>query len=375
MAEILYDEEDDDELWVEDYYDEADGLAEHTMPSPVFINYDPTLEVDLNDEGEDEDEWSLVDGDFFDYEAPNRKRRKLDQTSDGKEVLRTKNSQPKAASLKKLPEQSLGRLESSDENGALQDQSIVKWRVRAVSPKPPIFEHGQQEKVTILKDWKERFNISPLKDGKSRNIPTNGTQRAVAVVIDNRGRDLAIDTGSKRKRDSGEPTAEATTILTHRSKTQKTSETTSLRGAGASEMYGSTTTRRRKISPSSKPAIGTTPKRRLTGQNGLVNQHRDTTRVDQKRKLREEEEELEPQAKKKKSKVTNDAATIENMKPKATAVGKRGTSPRLPKLKVSDDAVAKKENIKPKATGDTATTKEDMRPKAMAVSRRSTRRK
>ncbi|KAL8772743.1 MAG: hypothetical protein Q9209_002088 [Squamulea sp. 1 TL-2023] len=373
MAEILFDEEDDDELWVEDYYDEADDLAEHTMQSPVLINYDSTLDVDLDGEGEDGDEWSLVDGDFFDYEAPNRKRRKLDRTSNGKDALIKKNNQPKAVSLEKLPEQPLGLLISSDEDETFRNRSIVKWRIRAESPKPQVFEHGQQEKVSILKDWKERFKFSPFNHEKSGTSPTNGIQRAVAVVIDNGGRDLTV--GSKRKRDSGELTVEATTILTHRSKTQKTTGTPNLRGAGAPEMNGSTPTRRRKMSPSSEPVIEITPKRLSTRHNSSVIQHRDTAKAGQKRKLREEVEEPEPQAKKNKSKAMEDAATNkENTRPKAITVGKRGTIPKLPKLKPSDDAATKKENIRPKATGNAAT-KEDKRPKATAVSRRSTRRK
>ncbi|KAL8684136.1 MAG: hypothetical protein Q9224_006583, partial [Gallowayella concinna] len=79
MAEVLFDDVDDDDLWIEDPYAEADDLAEHTMPSPVLINYDPTFDVD--DGWTDWEEYSdAAADDIYDKETPKRKRRKLDDT-------------------------------------------------------------------------------------------------------------------------------------------------------------------------------------------------------------------------------------------------------------------------------------------------------
>ncbi|KAI4263656.1 MAG: hypothetical protein L6R42_001206, partial [Xanthoria sp. 1 TBL-2021] len=258
MAEVFFDDDDDDDFWIDDPYDDADDLAEHTMQSPVLINYDPTLDLDR---GEDWEDWSGLDGDFFDQETPKKKRRKLHRLIDGKNSSSKRKSRPKAASIEGLPEITLGESASSSEDKTVRDRSIVKWKVRQNSPKLPIFEPGKQEKVSILKDWKERFEPPPPKDEKSKTSPRNGTQRAVAVVIETSGKAPPLPSGSKKKRNLDEPTPQVTTTLSHRNKAPNPSGNVNSKGASAPKSNGPTTTRKRKLSPSPKPGPELVPKR------------------------------------------------------------------------------------------------------------------
>ncbi|KAL8636749.1 MAG: hypothetical protein Q9226_009215 [Calogaya cf. arnoldii] len=328
MADVFFDDDDDDDFWIEDAYDDADDLAEHTMQSPVLINYDPTYDPDV--EIEDWEDWSGPDGDFFDQETPKKKRRRLHDLVDGKHALSTRKNQIKAASIKGPPEISLGDSAFSSEDETIRDRSIVKWKVRQNSPQLPIFEPGQQEKVSVLKDWKERFKPSPSNDEKSKASATNGTQRAVAVVIETRkGSTIPSDFKSKLGLDESAP--KATKALSHRNKVTNQSENVNLRGGSTPKTNGATTTRKRKLFPSPDPGHEPVPKRHSTRQNGLVTRHQVTTQVRRKRMADDELEQPGPPTK---------------------------------KAKVFDDAMTKKENVRPKMADDAATKKKNIRPKA-----------
>ncbi|KAL8911597.1 MAG: hypothetical protein Q9171_003262 [Xanthocarpia ochracea] len=312
------------------------------MQSPVLINFDPAIDLD----GDDEDclEWSIVDGDFFDYEPPKRKRRKLDDAGKRKQISSTKFSGPHTTSIEQIPELSLGDPISSDEDESFRDRSIVKWRIRGNSPMLPILEPGQQKKVSILKDWKKRFKPPPTKDEDTRAGLVNGNQRAIAVVIETSEKGHFLSSGSKMAQDLDDPAPKPTTTLSHRNKALNASETMQLRGASTPNKNSSSSTRKRKLSPSPEPAPEPIPKKQSTKPYRPMNQRIQTAQVGQKRKTREEEQNPEPQAKKTKPKVSNDAMTA-------------------------------KENVEPNATAGAVTAKGPIRPKAAAVGRRSTRRK
>ncbi|KAL8845845.1 MAG: hypothetical protein Q9221_009021 [Calogaya cf. arnoldii] len=354
MADIFFDDDEDDDFWIEDTYDDADDLAEHTMQSPVLINYDPTYDPDV--ELDDWEDWSGPDGDFFDQETPKKKRRRLHDLTHGKHALSTRKNQTRVASMEGPPEISLGDAVSSPEDETIRDRSIVKWKVRQNSPQLPIFEPGQQEKVSVLKDWKERFKPSPSDDEKSKASATNGTQRAIAVVIETRkGSPFSSDSKSKRGLDESAP--KATKALSHRNRVPNHPANINLRGGSTPKNNGPTTTRKRKLSPLPDPGSEPMPKRQSTRQNGLVHKQQLTTQAGQKRTADDELE--QPELQTKKAKVFDDAMMKkENLRPKLT-----------------DNAATKKENIRPKASDNAATKKENIRPKAAAVSRRSARHK
>ncbi|KAI4112916.1 MAG: hypothetical protein LQ345_006010 [Seirophora villosa] len=178
MAETLFDDDDDD-LWIEDPYDEADDLAEHTMHSPVLVNYDPALES-----AEIWTDWDDYSDEFYDSESPGPKRRKTIATGN-KPKTPAKPKRQKLKSSTNVSELSLGDPASSDADQLLRPQSTVVWKSQGNSPRLPVLREGQEDKVSILKDWRERFKPS-LQSLDSKSRTSDGTQRAIAVVIQHR---------------------------------------------------------------------------------------------------------------------------------------------------------------------------------------------
>ncbi|KAL8993518.1 MAG: hypothetical protein Q9169_006288 [Polycauliona sp. 2 TL-2023] len=370
MAEILFDEEDDD-FWIEEPYDEADNLAEHTMQSPVLINYDPTL--DLDGEAEDWEDWSSVDGDFFDQETIRKKRRRLNHPTKPKHVSPSPSTQPHAASIKALPGISLGLPVFPSEDNAIRDLSIVKWKVRHSSPRAPFLEPGQEEKVSILKDWKERFKPPPSTEKKDKASPSNGTQRAIAVVIETR-KSPSVSNGIKSKGSLEEPAAMATTTLSHRNKVSNSSQNGNTSGSFPITKNGFTATRKRKLSPSPEAGLEPVPKRQSARNTDAVSQQKVESKAGPKRKARDQHEETHPQSKRVKAKVSDDASTRkENVRP--TTSDSAASKQENVHSKPSASAAGKDKNKSMKPSENAATNNTNSRPKAAAVGRRSTRQK
>ncbi|KAI4116670.1 MAG: hypothetical protein LQ338_007672 [Usnochroma carphineum] len=177
MAEVLFDDEDEDDFWIEDPYAEADNLAEHTMHSPVLVNYDAALDFD-----DGWTDWEYYSDDFFDYESPKPKRRKIDNVGNGAKEAPDVKKRRMSTSMSNLPGLSLGEPAFSAEETHPRSLSTVVWKVRGSSPKLPILEDGQEAKVSILKDWRERFKLGSRTPNMKSTSP-GGYRRAVAVVI------------------------------------------------------------------------------------------------------------------------------------------------------------------------------------------------
>ncbi|KAL8811054.1 MAG: hypothetical protein Q9223_007615 [Gallowayella weberi] len=411
MAEVLFDDEDDNDLWIEDPYAEADDLAEHTMPSPVLINYDPTLGVD--DGWTDWDVYSdSAADDIYDDEMPNRKRRKLDNTRTTPDTESGKRREAASNSVRGIPVLSLGDQTASDGQGLVKTRSIVQWKVRGKSPTLPVLQVGQEEKVSILKDWKERFKLPPSKPEDSKRLPTNGTQRAFAVIIENGARFATARRDSKVYEDVEESHQDPNTGSSHRDGEPKISRTNDSNSSNTNLKKQPPSTRNQKSLsssvPVSEPVIIQSPTKHQPAQNPS-----EPTRSSMaKRKASGAPKQTEPQVKKTKPKKNDDAAAKkENLRPSQAAKRKMSDGHKQPpepepepepkkiKGKPRSDAAAKKENIRPsdvkkrkmvdapedrdqqpvkkvktKGSEDAATKKENIRPKAVAVGRRSTRR-
>ncbi|KAL8738429.1 MAG: hypothetical protein Q9181_000772 [Wetmoreana brouardii] len=263
MADVLFDDDDEDDYWIDDPYAEADDLAEHTMQSPVLINYDPAIELE-----EGWTDWEYYSDDFFDFEEPRRKRRKVDKTGNGSEATTMKHNQQSLKSTKKLLELSLGEAASSDEEDCFRSQATVVWKVRGDSPMPPTVEAGQEEKVSILKDWRERFKPRPTQHF-TKATPHEGSQRAVAVVIEKAFKDDNVSTSNAsivsesakhQRRPDGKPST-SSLIQRQRRQVQYSSDIGSSDTEG--ESYNHTiesapSSRKRKVSRSPEAAPETT---------------------------------------------------------------------------------------------------------------------
>ncbi|KAL9576643.1 MAG: hypothetical protein Q9212_006930 [Teloschistes hypoglaucus] len=176
MADTLFDDDDDD-FWIEDPYGEADDLAEHTMQSPVLVNWDPSIE--LEDGWTD---WEYYSDDFWDEETPKRKRRKVvkDGSEHGQATARKRRRMKTGESI---PELSLGEPATSDDEKVVRAEQPVVWKIRGNSPKPPTVEAGMEEKVSILKDWRERFKLQPSK-AKDKATSNDMSQQSMDEVTE-----------------------------------------------------------------------------------------------------------------------------------------------------------------------------------------------
>lgn len=179
------------------------------MHSPVLINYDPALET--SDLWSD---WEYYSDDFYDSDEPKLKRRRTEKTGNGPKEAPTKSKRRKLGSIGELPELSLGDPLSSDEDVDLPSRPTIIWKSRGQSPKLPVLKAGQEEKVSILKDWKDRFK-PPLQSKAVKSTSNQKPQRGVAVLIQHNPNDDTVGgdsgaTASTRKRpakalESGDP--------------------------------------------------------------------------------------------------------------------------------------------------------------------------
>lgn len=188
-----------------------DDLAEHTMHSPVW------QEHPADDTAEYWSDWDYYSDDYYDQGAPKRKRQKVagESTSEAKgeiaEGPQVGKRRRKFRSAEEIPELSLGESLDSDMEDSVAAKPTVLWRSKeAHDPvETPIVTEGEGEQVALLRDWRERFEVSSklgrvtaaTKDPKTQRP----NQRAVAVVIGPRpsgfaSRIDALKASSKAKR-------------------------------------------------------------------------------------------------------------------------------------------------------------------------------
>ncbi|KAL2043934.1 hypothetical protein N7G274_003454 [Stereocaulon virgatum] len=174
--ECFYDE--DDELNV-DLYSEAEDLAAHTVHSPVWIDYHPdwdTLSVPSD--------WEYYSDEYWDHTSPktfSKKRKKgpdnKDASASTDSVQRSPEKKRRLASERRIPKLSLG-----EPNLAV---SAVIWKSKSemlTSPEEPTITGGSGETVSLLADWRERFETQPKT--KPKILQRKGDQHILAVVVD-----------------------------------------------------------------------------------------------------------------------------------------------------------------------------------------------
>lgn len=323
------------------------------MHSPVLINYDPAFESDdiLTDWDDDSD-------DYYDFESPNPKRRKVEKATSPSRKRRI------AKSTKTLPELSLGDPMSSDEETTARARSTVVWKATGDSRTLPVMKDGQEEKVSILKDWKERFK-SPPRNSEIKPAWVDGGQRAIAVVIEQTsladrtvtgaGAALPLDSKQKRRhglRDNPGPDPECkqpphTDGLTQKKSKRAKPSSLEARGPVPPTRQVASTKRKRQNDEAEEPAPAKKARagredRRTPEHNGSdhgvngtsasesindTDKRGPTERLGRKRKLSPTHKgpESEPVSKKKKTKPSNSGATSQAKPAAAPAVGRRST--------------------------------------------------
>lgn len=154
-----------------------DDLAEHTMHSPVWVNYDPAYEA--SDTWSD---WEYYSDDYYDNQTFKRKRRKIGSQDNGMGMASDTTSKTIVDPTDQTPDSTLNEIHHGDNLGSVRQRPIVMWKSRAESPQPPIFDEKDAENIAILKDWRERFKVPSPTEPKG-TMQRHENQRAIAVVI------------------------------------------------------------------------------------------------------------------------------------------------------------------------------------------------
>ena len=143
------------------------------MHSPVWIDYDVSLELD-----DMLDDYELYPSDYFDEDVPKKRRRKTHTEAEEEEngqKLDTNHKRRKLEPTDTIPELSLG--------DPVTAVSKIVWRSsehHALAR--PLVEDGQAEKVSFLKDWRERFKNSG--QDSFFQMPRKTTKKMLAVVVE-----------------------------------------------------------------------------------------------------------------------------------------------------------------------------------------------
>ncbi|KAK3166910.1 hypothetical protein OEA41_010035 [Lepraria neglecta] len=176
---------DEDEYYV-DPYNEAEDLAPHTVHSPVWIDYEPdwdTVSVPSD--------WEYYSDDYWDHDSPKTSSKKRKRTSQDEETAAGTNGVEEGArrkrkkldSDKRIPKLLLGEL-------SLPCSAVI-WKSKSEifkSFEGPTIIGGSGEKISLLGDWRERFQYKPKptsSQSKPKAIQRKGSQQALAVVVDN----------------------------------------------------------------------------------------------------------------------------------------------------------------------------------------------
>lgn len=197
-----------------------DDLAEHTMHSPVWVNYDPAYEAD-----DTWSDWEYYSDDYYDNQTIKRKRRKVGNQDYSPRSASDTTSKSIVEPTDQTPDLTPNETYNGDNLGSVRQRPIVMWKSRAKSPQLPMFDEKDAENIAILKDWRERFKV-PLPADPKGVIQKHKNQRAIAVVIRQREVDDQSE-ANPRPIATQEPTKPQDTISTDKPLPNGTSATAS----------------------------------------------------------------------------------------------------------------------------------------------------
>lgn len=151
------------------------------MQSPVWLNYDPSDET-----ASIPSDWEYYSDDYWDEESTKKRKRKgdaMEETAvEGNPIEHgSERKRRKLQRTENVPGIILG------ESAVAAPTVIWKSKNDVLQPfEGPIVSEGQGERVSLLKDWRERFKVpSKQKHPAPRPIELqqNGSQKAFAVVV------------------------------------------------------------------------------------------------------------------------------------------------------------------------------------------------
>ncbi|KAI9861104.1 MAG: hypothetical protein M1813_005533 [Trichoglossum hirsutum] len=190
----MSDDEDffDDEYW--EYDDSpndgvaawADDLAEHVMYSPVWADMDPNFEME-----EFWSDWENYSDDYYDGDtrkstiegngirsSPKSGDKRKRATSDGSRQKRLKREEG-------IPDLPMGDSLDASTVRVGSAAPIVIWRAEGNPEGPPLHDSEGVEKVSVLKDWRERLQEASHTDqkiGTPAKFAMEGSKNTVKIT-------------------------------------------------------------------------------------------------------------------------------------------------------------------------------------------------
>jgi hypothetical protein len=140
LEQLLYDADPEPEL--------ADELAEHTLYSPVYRDED-AVQTELQDYFSD---WEYYSDDYVD-DDPELLRRTVQGGSPTRKPVKSRQSS-KRGTKRKLAET---RDETTPSDALVRSITGVVWH-KHNTQEPPLYKDGQEEKVALMKNWRQVFN-------------------------------------------------------------------------------------------------------------------------------------------------------------------------------------------------------------------------
>ncbi len=157
------------------------------MQSPVWLSYDPSYGT-----ASVPSDWEYYSDDYWDEESTTKGKRKGDvmekTAARGDSTGHSAERKRRKLKLTDVPEMSLGE--------SIVAAPTVVWKSKNDLLQPfegPVVSEGQGERISLLKDWRERFKLpSKQKHPVSRpKVQQMDSQKAVAVVVSTQSADRA----------------------------------------------------------------------------------------------------------------------------------------------------------------------------------------
>jgi len=155
------------------------------MHSPVLVNYDPAFET-----ASLPSDWEYYSDDYWDHDPPKKKKRKAnnDEAVGGRHKFKEEGARRKRTMLKStkdVPGLSLGEPTLTAPTVVWKSKEEVLDSFEGMG-----MGKGHGEKVSLLKDWRERFKLTGKPSTtrpKTESMQRKASQQAIAVLIDNAG--------------------------------------------------------------------------------------------------------------------------------------------------------------------------------------------
>ena len=153
LEDLLYDADPAPEL--------ADDLAEHTLHSPVYQDED-AVKNELQDYFSD---WTYYSDDYMD-DDPSLLRKDPQDGSPPKRAAKPKQTVKRGKKRKLVETQDIPPLDLDEDHLLTRCIQGTTW-TKASEVSIPVYKEGQEQKVSLMKDWKQVFAVKDSGWGQS----------------------------------------------------------------------------------------------------------------------------------------------------------------------------------------------------------------